>query len=250
MSILLTGGSGKLGSAIIDSGKIKGLLSPSHGELDIASKESISKYFKRHDDKIDAIIHCAALARIMSCEKNPDDAIMVNIIGTSQLVQAVLAQEMKSGRKIRFIHISTDGVYESSTGNYSEEGPAIPYSTYGWSKLGAECAVNCLKNHCIIRTRFFDPENIPFDDAPTDSYSSGLQISELVDAIKTLLDSSFVGTLNVGGERLSNFDRFKRYKKELKPTTLKKVQEKAGAPLSKDASMDVSRWKSIIKKKR
>ena len=65
MGVLLTGGRGKLGGAIIDSGKIKGLISPTHGELDIASKESISRYFQRHCDEIAVVIHCAALARIV-----------------------------------------------------------------------------------------------------------------------------------------------------------------------------------------
>ena len=148
--ILLTGGSGTLGSAILKSRLFQNVLFPSHNELDISNKDSVSKFFQNNE--IDALIHCAANTNIQECEENPIKAIETNIKGTYNLVKEVL----KKDKRIRFIHISTDGVYNRTEGNYSETSPTIPFDKYGWTKLGAECSVNSLSNFCIIRASFFD----------------------------------------------------------------------------------------------
>src|SRR3989344_5536493 len=237
MRVLLTGGSGTLGNAIIKSGLIENILSPSHRELDITDRKSVNEFFSRND--FGAIIHCAALARMGLCEKNPENAILANVIGTANLIIAAI------GRNIRFIHISTDGVYDGKSGNFSETGPTIPYNTYGWTKLSAESCVRILKNYCIIRTQFFDKDNIRFDDAPTDAYSSMIEIRELVSALNLLLKSNFCGVVNVGGQRASNFDIFSKHKPQIKPTLFEKVQKNAGFALAKDASMNIEIWRKI-----
>src|SRR3989344_1352799 len=106
--ILLTGASGKLGQAIISSRYFSSLLTPSRQELDITKSISIEKFFGKNN--IDAVINCAALARMSECEANPDKAILVNTIGTANLVIETLKKESKIKKSIRFVHISTDGV--------------------------------------------------------------------------------------------------------------------------------------------
>src|SRR3989338_4943835 len=159
-NILLTGASGKLGQAIIRSELLDTLLVPSHKELDITKPNTIANFLSHYP--IDTIIHCAALSKIADCQVNPSKAVHVNIIGTSNLVSAVIKNE------IRFIHISTDGVYSGIKGGYSEQSETIPINYYGWTKLGAESSVRLLSNYCIIRTSFFDPTSIPFDKSPID----------------------------------------------------------------------------------
>ena len=138
--ILLTGASGTLGKKIISLNKAQKFLAPSKDILDITKPETIRKFLD--DNKIDAVIHCAAMARMRECEENPTAAIETNIIGTCNIVTEIMRKEKKSGNQIRFAHISTDGVYPGTKGNYSEKSETIPYNTYGWTKLGAECAVN------------------------------------------------------------------------------------------------------------
>ena len=133
-TVLLTGGSGTLGKAIHDSKLFPSLLSPSKADLDITSKESVHKFISNHD--ILTIVHCAALARMGECEKNPMEAIKLNIQGTAHMVEETLRKEKKTGQHIRFIQISTDGVYPGTAGNYKETDAAIPYNLYGWTKLG------------------------------------------------------------------------------------------------------------------
>ena len=53
------------------------------------------------------------------CEKNPSKAIKVNIFGTLNLVKEIKKYEANFKKKMKLIHISTDGVYASIKGNYS-----------------------------------------------------------------------------------------------------------------------------------
>ncbi|MBM3251151.1 MAG: sugar nucleotide-binding protein [Candidatus Omnitrophica bacterium] len=245
--VLLTGASGKLGQAILKSKYFPSLLSPSHAQVDITDPMAIETFF--HNNQVDALIHCAALARMSECESNPREAIRANIIGTANLVMQVLKQEQGSGKKIRFVYISTDAVYPGKRGGYSERGETIPYNKYGWSKLGAECAVNMLSNFCIIRTSFFDPQNIKFSASASDAYSSKIEISYLVKAIAKMLKSDFIGTVNIGGPKKSDYLRYKEFKPSLKPTKLRNILQGVSFEMAKDASLNYSLWKELQKQK-
>src|SRR3989344_4752999 len=169
---LITGAGGKLGKAILAYGiKNRNLLTPTRNELDITKKDSVDKYFNEHS--IDEVIHCAAITSASICDKNPIEAIKTNSIGTAYLVDQCHEKDM------RFIYISTDYVYPSIQGNYKESDKTNPFNLYAWTKLGGELAVKNLKNYCIIRTSFFDPNNIPFDTAFTDSFCSKILITEI-----------------------------------------------------------------------
>ena len=239
-NILLTGASGKLGSIISRMVEAQNLWTPNSDEFNLTKLNSIESFFDTHD--IDAVIHCAALARMSSCEKDPVAAITSNIIGTSNLVNIVIKKESEVKKQIRFVHISSDGVYAGTKGNYSETDPSIPYNKYGWTKLGAECAVNLLSNFCIIRTRFFDPENIPFDESATDLYSSTMPVENLANSILQVLYTDFIGTINIGSPSQSDYDHFKLFKPSLKTCTRDDIIKTLSFQLAKDASLDLSRW--------
>ena len=245
--ILLTGSSGRLGQVILNSGYFPNLLAPARQVLDITKPNTIQKFFSKND--FDAVIHCAAIARMVECENNPLKAVETNAIGTSNLAIEVLKKESQQKNKIRFVLISTDGVYEGTKGNYSEKDPAIPYNIYGWTKLGAECAVNLLSNFCIIRTSFFEPDNIKFDTSAVDAYSSKVPVDYLVKAIAKILFHKFTGTINIGSYRISEYQRYKRYKASLKPCKFKDIAKAVSFTIAKDASMDCTLWKRISKEK-
>ncbi len=122
--ILLIGGSGNLGSSIIKSELFENLYSPDKKNLNLISRKSIRKVLNYH--KFDLVINCAAMARILDCEKNTTKAININIGGTLNLVKEILRQETNYKRKIKLIHISSDGVYPSQKGNYSEKDHWVP----------------------------------------------------------------------------------------------------------------------------
>ena len=245
-NILLTGSTGKLGGAIKSSGLFQGLLLPARKTLDITKPKSIERYFR--DNNIDAVIHCAALVQLAASENDPGGALNTNIIGTANLVNTILLAGKKTKKKIRFIHISSDGVYPGTEGHYSERSPTIPYNKYGWTKLGAECAVHLLEDFCIIRTSFYDPRLIQFNEAATDIYSSKMEINDLVIAIKFLLLSDFIGTINVGSDRESNYNKYKNLKPALKPCTYRGISKQIPFKTYSDASLDLGLWRKISNK--
>lgn len=83
----------------------------------------------------DWVIHCAALANLDACEADPDLAHQVN-----QEVPRFLARYVARGGA-RFLHVSTDAVFDGLAGNYCESDPTNPIGVYAQTKLGAERAV-------------------------------------------------------------------------------------------------------------
>lgn len=243
--ILLTGGSGNLGRAIMRSGQFPDILAPSHGELDITDAKVVTEFFDKH--KPGAVIHCAAMVKMVEHEKDPITAIDTNIIGTCNLVKEVIRAEKKTGKSARFVYVSTDGVYPGTRGNYFERDITIPYNKYGWEKLAGENIVNLLSDFCIIRTSFFDPEHIKHESAATDKYSSRVPIGYLPKAIAFLLQSDFVGTVNVGGRSQSDYDIYKKYKTDIKPCTYEDIVRGLPIKLARNATMNSSLWGELTK---
>ena len=88
-NILLTGGSGTLGTQIIKSKLFDNLLTPSKQVLDITKLTSINNFFCSNE--IDFVIHCAGLSKMAICEDKPQDAIRTNIIGWPFLISGIIS---------------------------------------------------------------------------------------------------------------------------------------------------------------
>ena len=241
--VLLLGGSGKLGKEIIKSRLFDQIYFPSKKECDLQDKESIKILLDNF--KPTHVINCAALARRKFCENKPTEAISVNIIGTSQLVQSILEFSTKN-KEPRLLHISTDAVYHCGKGNYDEFDPTIPTCQYGWSKLAAECSVRLLKNYLIIRTRFYNPNDIPFIDAADDIFTSSIPISKLVNYIYRLITVKYVGVLNIGGKSQSDFEKYKIHKPDILQTDIKSIRENSGLPFCNNYTLSTKRLDSIL----
>ncbi len=239
MKILLTGGSGMLGTAIRNSGIFSDILAPSHEEIDIKNYSDVREYIKK--TKLHGIIHCAAISKRASCENDPDSAIHTNMIGTANLVRAVTAEK----KNLRFLYISTDAVYGGGEGKYKEDGPTIPSDNYGWTKLGGECATRTLLNSCIVRTSFFDPKNIPFESASDTVFFSKLPINDLVGYLFQIYASNLKGVINVGQEKISAYQLYHKYKSSIKKITPKMLQEEGSVSIAKDLSLDISCFKNL-----
>lgn len=242
--ILLTGGSGKLGRQILRCNNTCSILSPNKELLDITNSKSVSSYFQSTDFEV--IIHCAAMARMSECEKTPKKASDINILGTYNLVSSALQKEKEIGKRIRFIYISTDGVYECQDGDYSETSPTKPYNFYGKTKLAAEGISRTIEDHTIIRTRFFDQFDIPFKDAATDIVTSSIEINELSKAIIQLINKDFKGTINIGSNAQSEYERYSRYKADIRPCKRKDIVKNLDFEIAKNASMNISLFKEIF----
>jgi len=141
MKILITGGSGLLGSKIGAIAIRKGHEVYSgykehesiHGtpiELDICDKLETSKAFD--SIKPQAVVHAAALTNVDKCEEDQKLAWRVNIEGTKNILEA------SERHNAFFIYVSTDYVFSGEEGMYKETDRPDPINQYGLTKLEAE----------------------------------------------------------------------------------------------------------------
>ena len=92
----------------------------------------------------DWVIHCAALANLDACERDPELAVKMN----TELPEQLAFYVARGGA--RFLHISTDSVFDGSRGAYTEEDTPNPLGVYSRTKLSAEQAVAKANPHAVI----------------------------------------------------------------------------------------------------
>jgi len=80
----------------------------------------------------DLVIHCAAMAILDRCEEEPELAWRAN----AELPGRMAAEAGRRG--IRFVHFSTDAVFDGLKGDYTEEDEPNPVSVYARSKRAGE----------------------------------------------------------------------------------------------------------------
>ncbi|MCK5149249.1 sugar nucleotide-binding protein [bacterium] len=189
-NIIFTGESGLLGSTF--QGIMPGLNYPCLEEFNIENYEQMLEYARSVDCK--EIVHAAAFTSPPLIDKDPVQAIDVNIIGTSNVVK--LCIELGA----RLIYICTDYVFDGSKGNYKEDDPVYPINKYAWSKLGGECAVRLYDKSLVIRTTF-GPDRFPYDKAFVDQWTSRESVSEIASKMSNLVGTDILGVVHVGGKR-------------------------------------------------
>ena len=152
--ILITGGTGTLGSAFAriceKRGLEYGLLS--RKDLDIANPVSIVHVF--NELKPWAVINAAGYVRVDDAEREADLCFRENTTGASLLA------EHCAERKIALLTFSSDLVFDGkSTSPYVESDGVAPLNVYGQSKAEAERRVlTALPSALVIRTSaFFGP---------------------------------------------------------------------------------------------
>lgn len=129
MSILLLGGTGRLGSALLNI--LPNTYAPTRQELDIADTGALISYIA--DNCPDIIINCAAITDLNRCEMYPSICFDTN---TSPIINMT---DICNERAIKLIQISTNYVFPSSRDPYvNTTEHCRPISVYGWSKYVAE----------------------------------------------------------------------------------------------------------------
>jgi len=98
---------------------------------DICDLSVVSELLK----EVDAVVNFAAESHVDRSISGATDFVQTNIVGVQVLLDAIKA----SGRKIRFLQVSTDEVYGSiKLGSWTEDWPLQPNSPYSASKAGGE----------------------------------------------------------------------------------------------------------------
>ena len=163
MKILVTGGAGFIGSAVIrqavsdghhivnvdcltyaacleNIADVKDSPLYSFEHVDIRDRNELDRVFATH--KPEAVMHLAAESHVDRSIDGPSEFIETNLIGTFQLLEAARTYWNAAGKpeSFRFHHISTDEVYGSlgKTGMFTEETRYDPRSPYSASKAGSD----------------------------------------------------------------------------------------------------------------
>lgn len=163
MKLLITGGAGFIGSAVVRHAIKAGhsvvnvdaltyaaclgnVASVADNEnyvffhANICNRAAMDRILK--DTQPDAIMHLAAESHVDRSIDSPGAFIETNITGTYTLLEAARAYWMAQGKPdtFRFHHISTDEVYGSlgETGMFTEDTPYDPRSPYSASKAASD----------------------------------------------------------------------------------------------------------------
>ena len=167
MKVLVTGGAGFIGGAVVRqivfnstyqvinldkltyAGNLESLSNINassryiHENVDICNFQSVLEVFKRH--KPTCVMHLAAESHVDRSIDAPADFINTNIIGTFSLLEASRSyyEELDEVNKkqFRFHHISTDEVYGdlgSTDALFTELTPYSPSSPYSASKAASD----------------------------------------------------------------------------------------------------------------
>ena len=163
MKLLVTGGAGFIGSAVVRLAVSRGYQvvnidaltyaaclenvatvagSPLYAfeQADIRDRAALDRVFATH--RPDAVMHLAAESHVDRSIDGPGDFIQTNITGTFNMLEAARAYWVASGRSptFRLHHISTDEVFGSlgATGKFTEDTPYAPNSPYSASKAASD----------------------------------------------------------------------------------------------------------------
>jgi dTDP-glucose 4,6-dehydratase len=165
MKILVTGGAGFIGSALVRhlirhtnheamvvdkltyAGNLASL-APVHGHqryqfsrTDICNRPAVGELFSTFDP--DAVVHLAAESHVDRSIDGPAEFINTNIVGTYILLEVARAHWRKLGSRaqgFRFLHVSTDEVYGAlkDEGRFTEESRYDPRSPYSATKAASD----------------------------------------------------------------------------------------------------------------
>jgi len=227
VQILLTGGSGLLGTELANLGIA--MVAPTRAELDVSDAAAIAA--KIAELAPDLIIHAAAATNNRKIENDATAALTTNIVGTALLAAACL------GTRIRLVYLSTDYVYKGDSGNYAECDELCPSNLYAWSKLAGEASVRAVPNHLIIRTSF-GRAKFDYPGAFTDKWSSKEYVDIIAPEILEAAMSPLTGTINIGGPKRTLYEYAQERNPNVKPIERNQSEHESPA----DTSLDLSRW--------
>ncbi len=163
MKLLVTGGAGFIGSAVVRLAVARGhevvnldaltyaacldnVAGAAQSNLysfeqaDIRDRAALDRVFARHSP--DAVMHLAAESHVDRSIDGPADFIDTNITGTFNMLEAARTYWTRQGRPeaFRFHHLSTDEVFGSlgAEGQFTEDSPYDPRSPYSASKAASD----------------------------------------------------------------------------------------------------------------
>jgi len=158
--VVVVGAGGRLGAALVrEYAGTFDVVGFNHAQLDLGQAEQMRAALGALE--FDALINAAAQTNVDRCETHQEEAFALNAEAPRVLA------EICAGKSARFIHISTDYVFDGEKREpYTEEDEARPISVYGESKReGERRALDANENALILRVSWvFGPDRPSFID--------------------------------------------------------------------------------------
>jgi dTDP-4-dehydrorhamnose reductase len=200
--LVILGAGGRLGAALVrEYGRDFDVVGFNHAQLDLGAPEQMRETLGGLD--FSALINTAAQTNVDRCETHVEEAFALN--GEAPRVLA----EICAQKRARFIHISTDYVFDGEKREpYTEEDEARPISVYGESKReGERRALEANERASIVRVSWvFGPDRPSFIDwalnqareheevkAISDKWATPTYTLDLAALLKPLLAGSGAG---------------------------------------------------------
>jgi dTDP-4-dehydrorhamnose reductase len=145
MRVAITGANGLLGNGLVRVfSERHGVVPLSHTDCDITDAANVRAVFEKN--RVETVVHAAAIPNLDICEADPTLAVSVNVEGTRNVVEA--AREVRA----RVAYMSTDAVFDGHKRTpYTESEATNPPTVYGRTKLQAEEIVRGEPAHFIFR---------------------------------------------------------------------------------------------------
>lgn len=235
MNILVTGGSGKLGTEIAKV--FPRSVRPHHSELDVTDAKGVQQYVASIEPSM--VIHAAAMTSIRQCEENQQSAWKINVEGTANLIKAC----EKLARTPYLVYVSTACVFRGDRGDYVETDTPYPKNFYALTKLVAEQLVlaSHLRKKLVVRTNFVAREKWPYAKAFSDRFGTYLFADDVARALKEALQIRMTGIVHVAGDmKMSMYELARLNDPDVRPMTMKDYN---GPPLTVDMSLRSVRLK-------
>lgn len=145
--VLVLGGGGMLGRALVRSWRRRGLpvLGLGREQADVTDRDRLLYWADAFRPEL--IVNCAAYTRVDACESDRERAFEVNGRAVGNAVAAA------DRAKARLIQLSTDYVFDGAAHKpYPEDTPTAPLSVYGESKLEGEKAALAYPGALVVRS--------------------------------------------------------------------------------------------------
>jgi len=227
--ILLTGGSGLLGSELQKS---LCFYAPTREVLDFVKDDlSVNGAFRNQlFEGVDLIVHAGAFTDVCGAETQKELCYQTNVIGTRNLASL----------GIPMLYISTEYVFDGEKGNYEENDYPNPQNFYSLTKTLGEAEAS--KGNSVVVRCLFKPNPFEHPIACTDQWTSGDTIEiigkEIVHAIRIF--NKLPPIIHIGTGRKSTFELAQKTR-DVKPC----LRSDLSVRLPRDTSLNTRLWEKI-----
>ena len=235
MKILVIGASGLVGGACYnllsrkDGNQVTGTyrsFSPANRQLkflDSADTNSLEIL----NEPWEVVIHTGALTNVDLCEQEPEKSYQETFLSTK-----IIIEKLKDNKRVHFIYISTDYVFDGVSGPYREDSETNPVNVYGRHKLETEMMILAeLSNSAAVRiTNVYGEEarnknyvarlinqlqnNEKFEiKVPVDQFATPIYSYDVARVIELIIEKGLTGIFHAAGS--DYFNRYQLVKKVL-----------------------------------